>query len=86
MGWASGSPLGIEIYEEVRKYIPKEKRQEVAEFIYDKVCELDADDWDGDSVLELDAQIPAYCWECDKPIKRTKAEDSHYCEEHDGDE
>lgn len=57
MGWAAGSPLGEDIYEMVRPLISKDKREEVAKFIYDAVCELDADDWDGSSQLEIDAQV-----------------------------
>ena len=57
MGWSRGSGLGIDIWEEVRPYIPEAKRQEVARFIYDAVCDLDADDWDGESQLEIDAGI-----------------------------
>lgn len=66
MGWAAGSGLGEDIYEKIREYIPEEKREEVAKYIYDAVCDLDADDWDGSSQLEIDAKIPSECWNCRK--------------------
>lgn len=65
MGWAAGSGLGIDIWNEVRGYVPESKREEVALFIYNYVCDLDADDWDGTSQLEIDAQVESYCWQCD---------------------
>ncbi len=55
MGWASGSSLGIDIYDEIRQYIPDDKRKEVARFIYDQVTDMDADDWDLTSNLEIDS-------------------------------
>lgn len=55
MGWAAGSGLGTDIYDKIREYIPEDKRKEVAQFIYDSVCDLDADDWDGSSQLEIDS-------------------------------
>lgn len=55
MGWSSGSSLGIEIYDKIRDFIPEEDREEVSKFIYDAVCDLDADDWDGTSDLEIDS-------------------------------
>jgi hypothetical protein len=33
------------------------KRKEVATAIYDMACDLDTDDWDGDSELERDAEV-----------------------------
>lgn len=55
MGWAAGSELGQDLYEKIREYIPEEKRKEVAEYFYNAVCDLDADDWDGTSQLEIDS-------------------------------
>lgn len=57
MGWAAGSQLGEELYLTVREYIPWRDRKEVAQKFYDAVCDLDADDWDGTSQLEIDAEI-----------------------------
>lgn len=57
MGWSAGSQLGEELYLTVRDYIPEEKRKEIATAFYDAVCDLDADDWSGDSQLEIDADI-----------------------------
>lgn len=68
MGWASGSSVGVEIYDKVREYIPADKRKEVANYIYDMLCDLDADAWEGDSDLEKDAELPQYCWECSREI------------------
>lgn len=69
MGWAAGSGLGEEIWEKVREYVPEDKREEVAKFIYDSVCDLDADDWDGQSQLEADAGVTYSCWNCDEEVK-----------------
>lgn len=57
MGWSAGAGLGCEIYSYVKKYTPKKDHKRIANFIYDQVCELDADDWDGDSELERDGNI-----------------------------
>lgn len=57
MGWSSGSTLGEEIYCLVRKYIPVKKRKLIASKIYDLLCDQDADDWEGTSKLEKDANI-----------------------------
>lgn len=57
MGWSAGSELGQNIYNKIREYIPEEDRKEVAAYIYDAVCDLDADDWDGTSQLEIDAGL-----------------------------
>ena len=57
MGWTAGSELGQDIYNKVREYIPEENREEVARYIYDAVCDLDADAWTGESQLEIDAGI-----------------------------
>lgn len=57
MGWAAGSQLGEELYLLVRDYIPEEDRKDIATAFYDAVCDLDADDWSGDSQLEFDADI-----------------------------
>jgi len=57
MGWAAGSQLGDELYELIRGYLPVEDRKEIATQFYDAVCDLDADDWDGTSQLEIDAEI-----------------------------
>ena len=45
MGWASGSYLAEEIWDEIKIYIPENKLQEVASKIYDSFCDKDADDW-----------------------------------------
>ena len=57
MGWSAGAELGEELYLTVRDYIPWRDRKEIAKTFYDAVCDLDADDWDGTSQLEIDAEI-----------------------------
>jgi hypothetical protein len=57
MGWSSGSTLAEEIWLEIKGFIPEGNRKEVANMLYDKVCDLDADDWDGISQLEIDGNI-----------------------------
>lgn len=57
MGWSAGSGLGEDLYLMVREYIPSNKRKDIAVAFYDAVCDLDADDWSGDSQLEIDANI-----------------------------
>ena len=46
MGWASGSYLAEEIWQEICPNVPAEKWHELAKSIYDKFCDQDADDWD----------------------------------------
>lgn len=81
MGWAAGSELGQSIWDEIREYIPEDKRKEVATFIYDAVCDLDADDWDGGSQLEIDAELPVYCWGCDEEFQANELNEDHLCPE-----
>lgn len=79
MGWAAGSGLGCDIWDKIREYIPEEDRQEVARFIYDSVCDLDADDWDGESQLEIDAQVPLACWNCGEEHQLTELNEDRLC-------
>jgi len=46
MGWCSGSELAENIFTKVESYLPKDKRKEVAQLIYDEFCNMDADCWD----------------------------------------
>ena len=50
MGWASGSRLAEELYEELLPYIKrgKQNRQDVAKIIVDSFEDHDADDWSND--------------------------------------
>lgn len=57
MGWSAGSELAENIYLKVKKHIPEAERRNVAKYIYDSVCDLDADDWSGESQLEIDAGV-----------------------------
>lgn len=80
MGWSGGSPLAWYIWDLVRQYIPLEKRREVALAIYDRFCDEDADDWDGTSQLEIDADINQTDEEDYDPIEDEEdyeAESSH---------
>lgn len=57
MGWAAGSELAQELYIVVRKYLPEDARKDVATQFYNTFGDYDADDWDGTSQLEIDAEI-----------------------------
>ncbi len=57
MGWASGSCLGGDLWHLVREFIPKDKRVQVAREFYDILCDADADDWQEDDELVIDAQL-----------------------------
>lgn len=57
MGWASGSSLATELWEEIRGFIPEDNRYEAANIFYDRFTDYDADDWDGESTLEKDGKI-----------------------------
>jgi hypothetical protein len=81
MGWAAGSELGEDIWLKIREYIPEENREEVAKYIYDSVCDLDADDWDGSSQLEIDAKLPVYCWSCDEEFTADELNEDHLCKD-----
>jgi hypothetical protein len=56
MGWASGSYLAEEIYDKFREYIPEDKREELATWLYNRFCNEDADDWDNSNLIK-DAKI-----------------------------
>lgn len=79
MGWAGGSELGRDVYNKVREYISEEDRKEVASFIYEYVCDLDADDWDGSSQLEIDAEVPTCCRECDEEYPANELSENGLC-------
>lgn len=74
MGWASGSAFGVDFYDEIREYLPEDKREQIAKTLYDMLCDLDADAWEGDSNLEIDAKIPQYCWDCDEEFQADELE------------
>ncbi len=57
MGWASGSGLAEEVWELVRKHVPKSRRKKIANEVYELFCAQDADDWDYDDDLLKDAGI-----------------------------
>ncbi|MCC2629472.1 MAG: hypothetical protein K0S14_3122 [Thermomicrobiales bacterium] len=58
MGWASGSYLAQELWDDIRKHIPKAKRAKVAEEIITAFENNDADDWDEGSQLWSDSERP----------------------------
>jgi hypothetical protein len=60
MGWASGSQLAEELYDDIRRVIPKDKRAKVAEKIIDAFENHDADDWSEDSLLWKDSGRPVW--------------------------
>ena len=66
MGWCSGTDMAIELWDDIKEHVVKDKKQEVAKKIYDKFCDHDADAWDGTSDLEKDAGIEYDDGECDK--------------------
>jgi hypothetical protein len=55
MGWASGSQLAERVYEHIRPWIPPNRRRQVAQYILDQFEGEDADDFDYDTHLWLDA-------------------------------
>lgn len=57
MGWAAGSDLARELWQEIRPSVAPSAREKVAQMIYDKFTDYDADDWDGHSLLEEDAGV-----------------------------
>ena len=57
MGWASGSYLGQDLWDEIRNFVPKNNHKKVAKIIYNMCNDMDADDWDVNSNLIKDADI-----------------------------
>lgn len=62
MGWCSGSIIAEELWNDIRKYIPKEKEKIVAEKIFHIFDDNDADCWDDDMNLIRDAKIKLDEW------------------------
>lgn len=60
MGWASGSYLAQDLYDEIRKLIPHKNRQKVAEKIIDAFERHDADDWEHGCQLWRDSERPTW--------------------------
>lgn len=65
MGWASGSQLAEELYEDIRRDIPAKKRRRVARMIVEAFENHDADDWDLGGQLHRDADLYKECG-CEK--------------------
>lgn len=57
MGWCSGSFIADELWNEIREYLPEEKRKELANKIYELFCNQDADCWEDDMNIIKDAEI-----------------------------
>lgn len=56
MGFAHSDTFA-DMYDEIKGFIPEANRKEVANIIYDAAGELDTDDWDGTTQLEIDGRI-----------------------------
>lgn len=56
MGFAHSDTFA-QLYEDIKGFIPEPNRKEVANTIYDAAGELDVDDWDGSTNLEIDGRI-----------------------------
>jgi hypothetical protein len=61
MGWASGSYLAQDLYDEIRRYIQPGARKRVAKTIVQTFEDHDADDWDLGSKLHRDAGMYKRC-------------------------
>jgi len=48
MGWCTGSYMAEDLWKTIEPHLPKEKKMEIAEYIYDLFCDQDADDWSGE--------------------------------------
>jgi hypothetical protein len=57
MGWCRGSYMAEDMWNKVRKYIPKEEKKSLANEIYEYFCDQDADCWESDMKLIKDAKI-----------------------------
>jgi hypothetical protein len=57
MGWASGSELADQVWRQVRKHVPENKRKAVAQKIIRLFEHHDADDWVGDQQICQDAKM-----------------------------
>lgn len=60
MGWASGSYLAQDLYATIRKHIPKDKREKVANAFIDAFEQHDADDWEQGDKLWEDSGRPTW--------------------------
>ena len=57
MGWAMGSELAEKVYARIRKYIPDNEREAVARFFYEAFSFEDADAWNREDLIIMDADI-----------------------------
>ncbi len=55
MGWSNGCYLATTIWNSIVDDIPSSRRRTHAKRIYDLFCDEDADSWEGNSRLEVDA-------------------------------
>jgi hypothetical protein len=46
-----------EMYNEIKGFVPTENRKWIANIIYDKATDMDVDDWDGSTDLEIEGNI-----------------------------
>jgi hypothetical protein len=62
MGWCDGSYIADELWDEIREYLPEEKRKLLANKIYDLFCNQDADCWENSMNIIKDADILFEQW------------------------
>ena len=62
MGWASGSSLLIDVWNEVREFIPEEKRQVVARNVIDRFADMDCDTIGEAETIVIDAGLEDKYW------------------------
>ena len=85
MGWASGSSLAEETWGLVRRHIPLDKREEVANQFIAVFEDMDCDTMDEAEQLIEDANRPETCWNCGEEFPRGSLEDDE-CEDCRGEE
>lgn len=52
MGWCNGSYLAEDIWDKFREFIPEDKKEQFAYWLYDKFCDEDADDWSNSNLIK----------------------------------
>jgi len=70
MGWCNGSHIAEDIFNKIEKYLPEEVKKEVAQMMYDRFCDDDADCWDNEMnimkyVVDSFSVFNIYCMSCD---------------------
>lgn len=57
MGWCTGSYIAAELWDEIRDYLPKDKKEKLAFRIYEVFSNQDADCWDNEMNIIKDGKI-----------------------------